>query len=166
MRRTVLALLAALLILACNRETNSNTKTTTVHTTSIAGDAKNLRVNTAIPVGTPAVVQKSAIGPTLAADGTVAAEESAFHTGDPVHVTIWLRESPPGLKTSATWYSKDNKVIRREERAMNGQKYVTFTYDKPPLPVGEYRVETFWGGNLAAEKHFEILETAPKSKQN
>jgi hypothetical protein len=164
MRRTAIAILGCLFALACRRETSSNTKNVNVHTTTIAGDARNANINTAVRIGTPPVVDKSAIGRTLAADGSVSGEDAAFHEGEPVHVTVWFRESPPGLKASATWYSKEDKIIRREERPMNGQKVVTFTYDKPKLSPGNYRVETFWGGNLAAEKHFEVLAPAPATK--
>ena len=38
---------------------------------------------------------------------------------------------------------------------MKGAKTVTFAM-KPKLAPGHYRVEGWWGGNLAAEKTFEI----------
>lgn len=159
MRRTAIFVLC-LASAACQRETTSNTKTVNVHTTSIAGDARNAHSDTIVRFSTPPVVDKSAIGSSLDSEGNVTAEDAAFHVGDAIHVTIWLRESPPGLKTSATWYAANDKIIRREERPMSGQKVVTFTYDKPRLAPGKYRVETFWGGNLAVAKQFEVLPLA------
>jgi hypothetical protein len=156
MRRTAIFVLC-FVSAACQQESTSNTKSVHVRTTTIAGDAKNANVDQTVKFIMPPTVEKSAIGLTLDASGNVAMEDSAFHEGEPVHITLWLRESPPGLKTSATWFSPANKVIRREERPMAGQKTVTFTYDKPKLAPGSYRVETFWGGNLAVSKDFEVL---------
>ncbi len=115
------------------------------------------RLNAVIRPDVPNFVEKSLIGSKLAADGTVEAEETTFTAGQPVSLTLHFRESPAGLHAGARWYATDPKPFAREERPMNGAKVVTFTL-KSKLKPGHYRAEGYWGGNLAADKKFEVVK--------
>ena len=104
----------------------------------------------------PNVLDKSLLGWKLAANGSVAEESTTFAPGQPIALTIWLKQSPPGLTTHAVWYAEGDKVVAREQRAMYGTKMTTFRCQEKLTP-GKYRVEGYWGGNVVADKQFIIL---------
>ena len=60
----------------------------------------------------------------LGTDGNVSAEAATFTKGQPVYLTMFLRESPVGLKTQALWTDSKKKEVKREERDMKGAKIV------------------------------------------
>ena len=103
----------------------------------------------------PNILDKAVLGSKLAPDGTVAQENIVFAPRDPIALTIWLKQSPPGLSTGAIWYHGDGKAFAHEQRTMNGAKVVTFSMNEKLKP-GKYRVEGYWGGNVVADKTFEV----------
>ena len=122
---------------------------------TVPTDARNAKVNTLLPVAPPTFLDPARLGVKLGADGRVAEETATFRKGETVYLTLDLRESPVGLATEAVWQDGKGKELVRERHEMNGAKTVTFAMKKPLAP-GRYRVEGWWGGNLAAEKTFEI----------
>jgi hypothetical protein len=96
------------------------------------------------------------LGSETAPDGSVTAQKSEFAAGDPVKLTIWLKESPEGLQMSAQWWQGSEKIAE-ERRAMKGGKVVTFELKKKLKP-GKYRVEGMWGGNTACDMQFEVAK--------
>jgi hypothetical protein len=105
----------------------------------------------------PNIIEKSLLGSKLGADGNVEAEEVAFTPGQPVSLTLWFHESPPGLQASVRWFAAETKPFAHEERSMNGGKIATFTL-KSKLKPGSYRAEGYWGGNLVADKKFTVAK--------
>lgn len=162
--RRIAVVVCCFLAFACRNEPQKPVKTTRVHTTSVPEDARNENIKTAIAFPAVKFADKAWIGKKLAADGTVAEEETAFQSGEPIHLTMWFRESPPGLNASVKWSDSNGKVLLRDVHTMNGSKVVTFTYQTPKLVPGQYRAEGFWGGNMAADKAFEVLPAKPKRK--
>ena len=122
---------------------------------NVPTDARNAKVNALIPVTPPTFLDAARLGTKLGADGRVAEEAAAFRKGEPVYLTLDIRESPVGLATEAVWKDGKGKELARERHEMKGAKTVTFAM-KSKLAPGHYRVEGWWGGNLAAEKTFEI----------
>jgi hypothetical protein len=107
-----------------------------------------------------APIEKALLGAQLGPDGAVSQETDHFDPGQTVYLTLRLHDSPVGLKTNAVWYAGE-KIISTEQKEMNGGKLATFALTAK-LPPGRYRVEGHWGGNLAAEKTFEV---GPASKK-
>ncbi len=107
-----------------------------------------------------APIEKALLGAQLGPDGAVSQETDRFEAGQTVYLTLRLHDSPVGLKTNAVWYEGE-KIISTEQKEMNGGKLATFALTAK-LPPGRYRVEGHWGGNLAAEKTFEV---GPASKK-
>lgn len=101
-------------------------------------------------------LERARIGSEAGPDGTVAGEKTTFAKGEPVRVTLWLKKSPPGLQTSVRWFASDGKELAHELRQMEGAKVVTFV--RGGFAPGRYRVETRWGGNVAAEYEFDVRE--------
>ncbi len=103
-------------------------------------------------------MKKSLLGSKLGPDGNVAEEKKTFQKGEPVYLTLLLHDSPAGLQTRATWLrDSDKSELHTEIRAMNGAKTITFALGDPNLKPGKYRVIGYWGGNVAADKPFEIV---------
>lgn len=109
-----------------------------VITKTIPSDAKNANVNAVVHVDPPVFMES--------ADVRVQGDTATF--------TMNLRESPKGLVTRATWKDAKGKELSSDAHPMNGAKSVTFT--KAGLKPGRYKVEGWWGGNLGAEKAFEV----------
>ena len=152
-----------LLIVACQRSetpktqtATSTTKTVRVHTRTIPSDASGVREKDLIRPSAR-FLESATLGAKLGADGAVADEVTSVDAGKPVYLTLKLRESPPGLQTHAVWQDEKGKELAKEMRQMNGAKMVTFAMTKPLAP-GHDKVEAYWGGNLAADKPFEVVK--------
>src|SRR5262245_61284368 len=148
----------AIAILACVAALGSCTKSqerTTGVTTVIPEDERGKTKNIVIRPDVPNVLDKARLGTKLAADGTVAEEASEFMPGQPVVLSIWFKQSPPGLSSGVIWYGEKDSVIARDKRPMNGAKVTSFALPKALKP-GKYRVEGYWGGNVVADKSFVV----------
>lgn len=157
MRKSLLVLFACVVALGCQRNEPAPAQSSRVFTKVIPGDASNARVNTVIQPA-PVFLDRSLLGTDVGADGNVTADAVTAAAGKPVYLTMFLHESPVGLKTQVKWFDAAKKVIHHEERDMKGGKVVTFAFDTKKLKPGTYKAEGFWGGNLAAEKDFEVTK--------
>jgi len=145
----------ALALGSCRKSEPAAPKPRRVVTTVIPEDARGEKKRVFVKPA-PDILDKSALGRTLSPDGTVTQEEIVFSPGQPVALTIWLKQSPPGLATSATWFDAHEKPIKHEQRPMNGAKVATFTM-KQKLAPGKYHVIGYWGGNVVADRTFEVI---------
>lgn len=161
MRRTIAILACALALGSCGKNDSAKPPAQKVVTTVIPEKVDQQRKNVVIRPDVPNVLDKSLLGSKLATDGTVAEESATFKPGEPVALTIWLKQSPPGLNTGAIWYGKDDEIIAREKRPMNGGTVATFSLKKK-LKAGSYRVEGYWGGNVVADKTFDVASGKKK----
>jgi hypothetical protein len=161
MRNFAIVALCGVALVACNRENPARRapKTTTV---AVPSDVRNAKVNEVI-ARIPPFMDHSLLGPTLAPDGTVKGEDPAAVEGTPLYLTVWFRESPPGLQTAAVVTTMDKKPVHTERREMNGAKVATFALGNHLKP-GRYKVTAYWGGNFATDREFEIIRrnAAPK----
>jgi len=147
-----------LLLFACQGEapttTTAQKKVVHVTTTNVPSNERGKKENDLVR---PSLrfLDSAKIGTKLGPDGAVAEETFLAEAGQPVYLTLNLRESPAGLQTHAVWLDDKGKELGKELHQMNGAKTVTFAMKKKLAP-GVYRVEGYWGGNLAAEKTFEV----------
>ena len=158
------AAIAVLLLLACQRHAPPAEVKGIVHvtTTNKPSNERRVKEKDLVRPGTGRFLESAKLGAKVGADGSVAEETFAFVEGQPVYLTLNLRESPPGLQTHAVWLDDKGKELGKELHAMNGAKTVTFAMTKPLAP-GLYRVEGYWGGNFAAEKTFQVV--GPKKRR-
>jgi hypothetical protein len=105
----------------------------------------------------PQFIDHSLLGAQLGPDGMVSKETDSFTPGEPIYLILVLRESPPGLQTSAVWSNAEKKQLRVERKQMNGAKVATFSFRDPKMKPGHYRVVGYWGGNIAAEREFNVV---------
>src|SRR5437016_7418728 len=122
MRKAIAILACALAVAGCRKNEPAKPAARHVITTVIPENARGEKKRLVVRPDVPNVLDKSLLGSTLAPDGTVSVEATEFKSSQPVSLTIWLRESPTGLNTGAIWYGKNDKVINREKRPMNGAK--------------------------------------------
>ena len=107
----------------------------------------------------------SLVGTELGPDGTVKTEDAATLQGSPIYMTVWFRESPPGLQTASVVTTMNKKQVHTERKQMNGAKVATFNLGDQLKP-GRYKVTAYWGGNFATDREFEVLPTkAAKRKK-
>lgn len=162
MRRAVILLLALSIVLpACQKKEPSPTKPRREGTAVIPEDESKKEVDERINLRpkTPFFMMKSTLGDRLDAKGEVESDNATIEAGSPVYLTLYLKESPVGLQTGAVWY-KGDKAFRRDVKPAAGAKIITFTLDDKKLEPGKYRVVGYWGGNVAADKQFEIRPRA------
>ena len=161
--RAALLLPLAFAGLCGRRETTTTVTTTTnapakVTVRTIPENERKKREDSVVRLDQPYFMKKSLLGSKLGPDGNVAEEKKTFQKGEPVYLTLLLKDSPAGLQTRATWLREGDKgELHTEMRAMNGAKAVTFALGDPNLKPGKYRVIGYWGGNVAADKPFEIV---------
>ena len=129
----------------------------------VPSDARNAKVDTVIHPA-PRYVDQSLLGAQVGPDGKVTSESTSFRAGQPIYLTMVLTESPPGLQTRAVWRDPKDKIIRTDQKKMNGGKVATFTLNEVKLKPGKYHVVGYWGGNLAADKTFEIVAASKRKK--
>lgn len=159
MRKAFAVLLCACSLAACRpREAGSASRK--VVTTVIPENEARKKERDLIHPRAP--IEKALLGALLGPDGAVSQEADHFEPGQTVYLTLRLGDSPVGLKTNAVWYAGE-KIISTEQKEMNGGKLATFALTAK-LPPGRYRVEGHWGGNLAAEKTFEVGPASKKQK--
>lgn len=146
----------ALIALACSRESAGPVKKkVNVHTNVIPTDASNVKVKEVLPMEHQ-VLDRAALGTKLDKDGNVFQSTETFHVGEPVYVTMWLKESPGGLQTSVQFMDAKGKQLAWPKKEMNGAKVATFKLDTATLPPGEYKAQCYWGMNIEHEYEFRI----------
>jgi hypothetical protein len=100
-------------------------------------------------------LEKALLGADKGADGTVQTAKETFTAGEPIRLTMWLKESPSKLQTHVDWKDAKDKVIETERRDMNGAKVATFELKKKLKP-GTYKAVGYWGGNIACQPEFTV----------
>ena len=160
-----LALLCTLgVIIGCDRSRSAASGKASAGGKVVPSDARNAKIDTVIHPA-PRYVDESLLGAQVGADGKVTGESKSFKQGQPIYLTMVLTESPPGLQTRAVWRDPKDKVIRTDQKNMNGAKVATFTLSEARLKPGKYHVVGYWGGNIAADKTFEIVAASGKRKK-
>lgn len=161
MRR--LLLIATIVLLAgCQKPVEKKTAAaaTKQPRESLVGMKQDLRRADIDKVVTPVppFLESCGIGDTPGPDGTVTGEEKQFHAGRPIYLTERFQQSPAGLQASIRVYDATKHVVLEETRPMNGAKVATFTIPATHVKPGFYRVEGYWGGNIACEFMLTVVK--------
>jgi hypothetical protein len=127
-------------------------------------DFRNVKVRETIQKE-PQFIDHALLGSELNSDGVVSKQTTSFTDGQPVYLTLILRQSPHGLQTRAEWQGPDKKTILVDRKDMTGAKVATFTLKEAKVKPGRHHVIGYWGGNIAAEKDFDILARAKGKKK-
>jgi hypothetical protein len=155
MRKCLTVVLCGFALLTCQQKPAAPAPTA-AKTRVQPSDVRNAKVSEVIAPA-PQFVDHVVLGTELRQDGTVAVENPVVPAGKPIYLTLFLRESPPGLQTSAVWMDKNKKQLRTQRKVMNGAKVTTFAFADPKAKPGRYKVVAYWGGNIATEREFEVL---------
>ena len=113
-------------------------------------DLTHKKIKEEIPLA-PVLIDDKGIASKVAADGSVSGEQKTFKSTDPISVMMKFHESPHGLQSSIVVIDPKGAKVYRDQRAMNGAKMVTFTIPPKKLKPGHYRVDGYWGGNVAVD---------------
>jgi len=106
----------------------------------------------------PPFLESCAIGSAPGPDGSVTGEEKQFHEGHPIYLTERFEQSPAGLQASIRFYDARKHLVVEETRPMNGAKIATFTIPPKHVKPGFYRIEGYWGGNIACEYSVSVIK--------
>jgi hypothetical protein len=155
MRKVAVILFCALA--ACQRVREPGAAKPTVHTVIIPEDESSKRRVDKATLGST-LLDQALLGTRLGADGTVAADSATVAEGQPVYLTLRLRDSPGGLRLGVVWKDARGKKIAVEEKEMNGGKVATFALPQKLAP-GHYSVESYWGATLGTVHKFEVAGT-------
>ncbi|HVG24458.1 MAG TPA: hypothetical protein VND45_09915 [Thermoanaerobaculia bacterium] len=114
----------------------------------------------------PQVLSRCETGSQLGNDSLVATPKDTFAAEDPVYLSMWLTEAAPGgLQLSLRVSDEEGKEIgtaRRDDAG--GTRAVTLQVGEP-LEPGRYKLEGFWGGNLACEKSISVLRGVARTAE-
>jgi hypothetical protein len=105
----------------------------------------------------PRVLSRCEAGSRLGNDGLVATPAATFAENEPVYLSMWLAQAPEGLQLALRVLDAEGDEIgtaRRDDAG--GARAVTLQVGEPLKP-GSYKLEGFWGGNLACEKSISVV---------
>jgi hypothetical protein len=154
--RTAAVVLLCALAAACQpaREAAAPAKPR-VRTNIIPEDVAKKRRVDEVRTG-PTLIDQALLGTQVNADGTVAVDSEKVDAGQPLYLTLRLRDSPGGLRIGVIWKDAHGKKLSVEEKEMNGSKVATFTMPQKLAP-GRYSVESYWGATPGLVKKFEVV---------
>ena len=157
--RKLFVVAALLSFIACQKDVvvQPAKKTVKVKTVVVPNDGRNVKIDKVLPMGRE-VIERSSLGGKLGKDGTVYESQETFKAGEPVYVTMWLKESPGGLQTSVLFSDAKGKQVDWPRKQMNGEKVATFKLDTTKLAPGEYHAQCFWGLNIEREYAFKVAK--------
>ena len=105
----------------------------------------------------PRVLSRCEAGSQLGNDGLVVRPMAEFGENDPVYLSMWLAEAPEGLQLALRVVDdKENEVGTARRDDAGGARAATLQVGEP-LEPGRYKLEGFWGGNLACEKAISVV---------
>ncbi len=150
-----------LVIAACHRQEGTQTAARSSKTGTVAGkeaDLRNAKVKQTISLAAVEQNTDARLGNHANPAGVVILEAQEFKPGEPVILSMTVKESPSGLQMRAVWKDSAGKVLDDMRKTMNGAKTATFAYSGKKLKPGEYTVTGYWGGNIATEKKFKVTK--------
>lgn len=152
---------AATMLVACKREGAAKTATapSSTKTTTSAGakaDLRNAKIKQVISTAAVEQTTDARLGDRANPQGVVIEERNTFKPGQPVVLSMTVKQSPSGLQMSAVWRDGKGQVLDQDRKSMNGEKTATFAYKGKKLKAGDYVVTGYWGGNIATEKKFKV----------
>ena len=160
--RYALVIASIVLVAGCQKpvEKKAGPATPTTTREDLVGMKQDLRRADIDKIVTPVppFVESCAIGSAPGPDGTVTGEEKQFHQGHAIYLTERFQQSPAGLQASIRVYDARKHMILEETRPMKGAKVVTFTIPPKQVKPGFYRVEGYWGGNIACEYSVNVIQ--------
>ena len=149
MKRFLVSVAATVALLSCQRETtlpNQPPTPTATNTATRPEDLGKATVNEVLPMsGAESLVQSKL-------------DKDTYKRGEPITLTLTLRDAPKGVELRTQWYDAKGKQIGQEKKELMGQKSATFQWTGKPLKPGKYRVVSYWGENIAGEHDFEVTK--------
>lgn len=105
----------------------------------------------------PRVLSRCEAGSQLGNDGMVAKPAATFRENDSIYLSMWLAEAPEGLQLSMRVLDAGGNEVGTARRDDAGGARAATIHVGEPLGPGKYKLEGFWGGNLACEKEISVV---------
>ena len=152
-------LIALVLLAACRKEAPAPPPAQPTSTvTALSGDPQDMKdkqVNTVVTIPLDVVPQCYA-GSILGGNGAVSKGSTTFGPKDAIYFSMWLKEAPAGLRVSVKVLDEKEKEVNVVSQDAANLKIATLTIPAPK--PGKYKLEGYWGGNVACEKGIEVTK--------
>jgi hypothetical protein len=120
------------------------------------------------PATAQARIDDVTIGKSVAADGTIAADQQGddFAPGDPVHIVVGVGDTPAGSAVKVVWFAADETRLGEETKTVvAGEKNLSFTSgDTSAWKEGDYRAEVWLADEKVNTQQFQIVPPANAGK--
>jgi hypothetical protein len=120
------------------------------------------------PATAQARIDDVTIGHSVAADGTIAADQQGddFAPGDPVHLVLNVGDTPAGSAVKVVWFSADESRLGEETKTVvAGERNLSFTSgDTKSWPEGDYRAEVWLADEKVNTQQFQIVKAGDAGK--
>ena len=145
MKRLILSA-ATIALLSCQREVTETKPASTTTPTARPQNLGQAKVNEVLPMSAAESLVQSHL------------DKETYKTGEPITLTLTLRDAPKGVQFSTQWFDAKGKQIGHDQKELMGQNMATFSWPGKPLKPGKYRVVSYWGENIAGDQKFEVTK--------
>ncbi len=183
-QKTVMSLALAVVIGASFGCTKSEqTREGTVQspeTATTSGMMGTTNPNDLNPAAAHSYVDNVMIGHMLGSDGTMmmgdmsgatgsmaaGSMDGTFAQGQPVHVTMSVKDAPANAAVKVMWYGPNDKMIAEEQKNIPaGARTLAFSaMDTAKWPMGDCRAEVWVGDEKVSTTSFMMTEASPTKK--
>ncbi|MEZ5333621.1 MAG: hypothetical protein R2991_16660 [Thermoanaerobaculia bacterium] len=127
----------------------------------------NDQANDLDPITAQARVDDVSVGHSMAADGSIPAEEAddEFEVGEPVHLSMAVEDTPAGSEIEVVWLGPEDARIGDQQKTVEeGQSHLGFTTpDTTGWAPGAYKAEVWIGDEKVATERFQIVAAGGES---
>jgi hypothetical protein len=120
------------------------------------------------PVEAQTMIDDVTIGKSVAADGTIAADQQGddFAPGDAVNVAMKVGDAPAGSAVRIVWSGPNNTKIAEETKTVaSGQPTMSFTSGSTASwAKGDYTADIWIGDEKVNTQHFNIVDKSAAGK--
>lgn len=120
------------------------------------------------PATAQARIDDVTIGHSLAADGTIPADQQGddFAPGHPVHIALNVADTPAGSAVKVVWLRADESRLGEETKTVvAGDRTLTFTSgDTSSWSEGDYKAEIWLADEKVNTQQFQIVNPANAGK--
>lgn len=151
MKRLLIFAAAALALFACQPENSENKPPTRTATRAQPQNLGQAKVNAVLPMNASESLVQSRLG-----DGKV--DKTTFKPGEPIVVTLTLRDNPKGVELKTQWLDAKGRMMKEDKQELFGQKTAQFSWSGKKLKPGNYRAVSYWGENVAGDHKFAVTK--------
>jgi len=146
MKRLLIGVAAMVALASCQQEATQNRPPSRTSTAARPQNFGQAKVNAVLPMNAAESLVQSRL------------DKDTYRVGEPIIVTLTLRDAPKGVELRTQWYDAKGKQLGQDKKELMGQTTATFQWSGKPLKPGKYHVVSYWGENVAGDHTFEVTK--------